>query len=517
MLGHRELNVEDYLSIFRRRLWLIAIPAIVIPVIAVAVSFWIPAKYLSQTLVIIDEQTVPDEYVKPVVSSDLDSRLASMKEKILSRSHIQPIIDRYNLYPKMVGSPDDRIEMVRKAIGVKPIQSAMTHTNGLPGFFISYTADNPRTAQLVCGEITSLFTSEDLHSREASAEGTTDFLKSQLNDAKRNLDEQDAKLAAFQRQYFGKLPGQEGPNVNMLTTLNTQLESSNQALARMQQDKTYLESLLTQQIQSAATFASAAGGAAPQTSSQQQQGELQSLLQQESDLSAHYTADHPDVLAVRRKIADLRKQMAQSASVAAAAPKAASSNAPSPNDSVGVQQLRAQIHAAEVGIQAKIKEQAQLQASINTYQDRIQSSPQVQEEYKELTRDYDTAQKFYEDLLTKMNHSKMATDLERRQEGQQFRVLDEPNLPDAPVFPNRLLFGLGGFIVGLGMGFGLAALLEYKDTSLRNERDVWAFTKLPTLAVIGFEDGSEHQPRGLTRLFKYRRKTSTDQLAKASS
>jgi hypothetical protein len=160
---------------------------------------------MSQTLVLIEQQKVPEDYVKPVVEEDLGARLASMKEQILSRSRIQPIIERFNLYAGGQATMDDRVEMTQKAIGVKPIPSAV---GGMPGFFITFKAQDARTAQQVCGEITSLFVSENLSAREQSAEGTTEFLKQQLADAKRNLDEQDAKLAAFEQKNIGRLPGQ---------------------------------------------------------------------------------------------------------------------------------------------------------------------------------------------------------------------------------------------------------------------------------------------------------------------
>src|SRR5579875_501268 len=178
MLGHRPLSPEDWSTILKRRWWLIAIPVVVLPIIAYAVTFFVPPQYLSQTLVLVEQQKVPESYVKPVVTEDLDSRLATMKEQILSRSRLAPIIDRFNLYANKGLSMDDRIDLARKAIGIKPIQSDLTR--GLPGFFITFTASDPRTAQLVCGEITSLFVSENLHARETSAEGTTAFLKGQL-------------------------------------------------------------------------------------------------------------------------------------------------------------------------------------------------------------------------------------------------------------------------------------------------------------------------------------------------
>ncbi len=501
MLGHRPLQIEDYYGILKRRGWIVLIPAILLPLIAFACSFLIAPQYLSQTLVLVESQKVPDNYVKPVISSDLDSRLASMKEQILSRSRIQPIIERYNLYGNSQMTMDDRIDLARKSITIKPITSEVTHTGGLPGFFISFQAGDPHIAQLVCGEITSLFLGENLRSREASAQGTTDFLQSQLSDAKRNLDEQDAKLAAFQRQYIGRLPGEEAPNVDMLTSLNTQLEAATQSLARMEQDKAYEEAMLAQQSQSYSSGTSQSG-ATQSLANPDQQAQLQSLLSQQAELTAHYTDDYPDVITVKRKITDLRRQMAKNAS----ATPSAIPGAPSRFDSAAVQQLRAQIHSADVGIQAKRQEQAKIQSNISMYQNRIQSSPLVEEQYKQITRDNQTAQAFYDDLLGKMNQSKMATDLEKREQGEQFHVMDEPNLPDAPFSPKRPVFALGGFVGGLALGLLIIAGLEYKDTSLRTETDVWVFTHLPTLATIAqneqFSSETPHKRSLFQRVFR---------------
>jgi polysaccharide chain length determinant protein (PEP-CTERM system associated) len=380
---------------------------------------------------------------------------------------------------------DDRIDIARHSILIKPITSEIAHSSGLPGFFISFEAGDPHTAQLVCGEITSLFLNENLRSREASAEGTTDFLKSQLAEAKRNLDDQDAKLADFQRQNYGKLPGEESPNFNMFTSLNAQLEASTQDLARMEQAESYEQALLAQQAPPTAAPGSPEAAAAAATPAQQV--ELQTLQAQLADLESHYTPDYPDVAAVQRKIAELRKRIADNPAPSSSKTAAA----PAVHESQAVQQMRAQLRAMDQAIQSKRKEQADIQANIRMYQERIQSSPEIEAQFKALTRDYQTAQAFYDDLLTKMNQSKMATDLEKRQEGEQFRVMDEPNLPDAPTSPKRSAFVLAGFGAGFGLGLLIVALLEYKDTALRSERDVWAFTKLPTIATIGYFDESE--------------------------
>jgi polysaccharide chain length determinant protein (PEP-CTERM system associated) len=484
MLGHRALNLQDYTTILKRRWWIIAIPAILFPIVGFGITYLVQPQYVSQTLVLVEQQKVPESYVKAVVTEDLSGRLATMREQILSRSRLQPIIERFNLFANEKMSMDDRIDLTRKNIGITPIQSEIARTNGLPGFFISFKANDPRTAQLVCGEIQSLFVSENLSDRAASANGTTEFLKGQLADAKAKLDEQDAKLAKFQQTYAGKLPGAEASNINMMSTLNTQLDAATQALARMEQDKSYAESILAMQ-QSQLSQSGDHGGVAPQA----QQAELQQLEAQLADLSARYTEDYPDVVSTKRKIAELQQKMAK-APASAVTP---SLSTPKASDPISIQQLRAQLRAMEQGIQQKKRDQAAIQGQLHMYQERVSASPAVEEEYKSITRDSATAQAFYDDLLNKMNQSKMATDLEKRQQGEQFRVMDEPNLPESPAFPKRSVFVMGGLAAGLGLGLLIVGLLEYMDTAVRNERDIWAFTKLPVLGVIAFNGKPEPQ------------------------
>jgi polysaccharide chain length determinant protein (PEP-CTERM system associated) len=488
MLGHRTLNVDDYLGILKRRGWIIAVPAVLLALVGFALTFIVPPRYVSQTLILVEQQKVPDDYVRPVVVEDITARLASMKEQILSRSRLEPIIERFNLYGTRKMSMDDRIDEVRKNIDIKPIHSEMARTGGLPGFFISYMDSDPHTAQQVCGEIASLFVTANLNARAQTVEGTTEFLKSQLADAKRALDEQDAKLAAFQSKYLGRLPGEETPNINMLTSLNTQLDAATQALNRMEQDKSYTESMIAQQQ----GMSSSGSGDHSSASPSALQSQLQTLENEEADLTRRYTDNYPDVVSVRRRIKDLQAKIA--AEPAAPATPATASSAPSRNDSPAVQQLRAQLRSLDQGIQAKRHDQALLSSQIRMYQDRISSSPMVLEEYKSITRDYQTAQAFYDDLLKKMNESKMATDLERRQQGEQFSVMDQPNLPDSPTFPKRGVFVGGGLFAGLILGTMLVAWREYRDTVMRSERDVWAFTKLPTLGVISFSSNDPDQP-----------------------
>lgn len=502
MLGHRELTFEDYIAILKRRLWMILLPATIIPALAVGATFIIHPRFLSQTLVIIQQQKVPDDFVKPVLNEDLNARLASMREQIFSRTRLQPIIDRFGLYSKEP-TLEARLDAMRKAIDLKPIRSQLTNTNGLPGFFISFTTDNARTAQQVCGEITSMFLSENLRAREQSAQGTTDFLKGQLEDAKRSLDEQDAKLAEFQRKYLGELPEQETSNANMLTSLNTQLDAATQNLSRMEQDKTYLEALLAQQtgaVEANAGERPDKGGTTPALRPQAVvDPELQKMEAQAAALEARYTPDHPDVLKMHREIEAKKKTLAAAATQnQSGEPKKVGQSAPQTNRPE-LQKLQAQITGLSGGIVTKKADQTRIQQQMNMYQSRIQSSPAVQEQYKQITRDYQTALQFYNELLAKRNRSEMAMDLEHRQEGEQFLVMDPPNLPEQPIFPNRDLFGIAGLAVGLIFGVMLAAYFEYRDEGFRNDRDVLALTKLSTLVSIPWVASDEKQGSRLAR------------------
>jgi polysaccharide chain length determinant protein (PEP-CTERM system associated) len=479
MLGHRELTMQDYTGILKRRFWLILISAIVFLGAGVGLTYVITPQYLSKTLVLIERQKVPENYVQPVVTEDLGSRLASMREQILSRARLQPIIEKFNLFAGHQNTMDDRIEMTQNAIDIKPIPSTSTTPYGTPGFFISFKAQDARTAQQVCGEITSLFVGEDLSTREEDAEGTTGFLKDQLADAKAKLDDQDAKLATFEQKNFGALPDQEAGNMDTLQSLTTQLDAATQQLGRTQQDVTFLEALIAQQTQDSQSSDPGSSVAAVDA----RRTELDDLIKQKQALELQYTPDYPDVVAMSRKIADLQAEIKRASSEPAPAPSPVASTS-NRSDPPNLLKLKAQLRAAESSMATTKQEQTRIQQEIRTDESRIQARPQVEEEYKQITRDHQTALDFYNSLLKKIDESSMASAMEQAQQGEQFRVLDPANLPDAPSFPNPFVFAGGGFAFGLLLGLGFAALLEYRDTSLRNERDVWAFTKLPTLAVI---------------------------------
>jgi len=472
-----QMTLEDYLAMLRRRWILIAMFAIVGGPIAYGISKTLPSKYTSKTLVLIEQPTVPTDLIRPVVTESISERLASMQQQILSRTRLEPIITQFGLYPEAKSAPmEDLVARLQKAIEVTAIRPMEETSNQLPGFNISVTMDNPRTAQAVCTAITSMFIEENLRLRQQHSEETTEFLAQQLADAKTKLDEQDAKLAAFQRRYLGSLPDDDKSNLNILMGLTSQLDAITQALSRAEQDKNFAESQLNQALDA---WHAAQNGSNPQTLDQQ----LTLLEAKLADLQSRYTDNYPDVVKAKGDVAALKARIAEQGQTV--------SDAHGSNDGTkpmlepeGIQRLRIQIHALAQVIAEKTKEQEDVRQQIKLYQARVQSSPAVEQEYKELTRGYDTALQTYHELDKKRADSEMATNLERRQEGEQFRVLDPASLPDHPSFPNRPLFALGGFGAGLGLGLGLAFLLEVRDTSIRNERDVEFALRLPVIAMV---------------------------------
>lgn len=474
----KELAPEDYVGIFRRRWLLVIALGIAGGAAGYGVTHFLPKKYKSQTLVLVQQQTVPGDYVKAVVEGDTSQRLASMKQEILSRSRLEQIIQQFGLYRDVISTVPmgDLVENMRKAIDVTPIAPmAETRSQGLPGFYVTVTFSDARTAQQVCAAITSMFMEENLKRRQDQAQQTTKFLGSQLADAKAKLDAQDAKLAEFKRHYIGALPDEEQTNLNLLTGLTSQLDATTQALSRAQQDRAFTESMLAQQT---ASWQATQNGQNPETAGQQ----LSLLQAQLATLKSKYTDDHPDVVKAKEEIENLKRKLAtedEEKKVTAADKPARTTGEPG-----SIQTLRSQIHQYENVTKEMTARQESIQQQIRLYQGRVQSSPAVEQQYKELTRDYTTALEGYNDLLKKRDQSAMATDLEQSQQGEQFQVLDPANLPENPSFPNKLLFTAGGLAAGLALGAAIGLFLELQDTSLRNEKDVEKLLHLPVLAMV---------------------------------
>jgi polysaccharide chain length determinant protein (PEP-CTERM system associated) len=497
MSENRELTMDDYLAMLRRRVKVILIPALLAPLAGFGVSYVFPPKYSSQATVLVEGQKVPENYVTPVITADFTQRVQTLSQEIMSQARLRPVIESLNL----VKAEDENklIEDIRTNTQFQPVitaLSAATVSSGkkkpatasaVPGVNIIYTDSSADRAQKICNALTELILNENLRERAAIAGSTTDFLTRQLEDAKRALDEQDARLAAFKKQYLGQLPTDADNNMRMLMSLNSQLDATSQTLGRAQQDKAYTESLLAQQI---AAWKSSQTSTNPQTLEQ----ELNQLQGQLRQLQARYTDDHPDVIKTKADIAEVEKKLKEvnAASAATTSDSSEKANATEPPE---IRQLRLQIHQYQGVIEQATLDQKRLQSSIGVYQSRTAMSPNVEEQYKLLTRDNDNAQALYKDLLAKKSSAALGTSMENQQEGEQMKVLVGAGLPDAPTFPNRYIFAAGGLGVGLGLGLLIAIWLEFSDKSIRTAKDAAAVMDLPLLISVPWL-GEEQEDAG---------------------
>jgi polysaccharide chain length determinant protein (PEP-CTERM system associated) len=502
MIENRELTMDDYLAMVRRRLKVILIPALLAPLAGFLVSYAFPPKYSSQSLVLVEGQKVPDNYVQPVITSDFTQRLATMQQQVLAGNRLRPMIERLGIAKS--GEEGAIIQEIRANMSVEPVitdisgggstpsagstkktKSKKPSGTGtpVPGFYVNYISSSPRRAQQICNELTGLLVEENLRTRSAVAQGTTDFLGRQLEEAKRTLDEQDSKLAAFKRQYMGQLPNDAENNGRILMSMNSQLDATTQTLNRAQQDKAYTESLLAQQL---SAWKSSQSSTNPQTLDQQ----LNLLQAQLMQLQARYTEDHPDVIKTKADIKEVKKKLAEiNAATNETTDTTQKANASEPPE---IRQLRLQIHQYENVIGQATGDQKRLQSQIQVYQNRTAMSPGIEEQYKLLTRDYDNAQNLYRDLLTKKSSSELAANMESQQQGEQMHVLNPAGLPTDPSFPNRLLFAGGGLGAGLALGIAIAIWLEIRDRSIRTEKDAAAAMDLPLLVSVPWV--SEDEP-----------------------
>jgi polysaccharide chain length determinant protein (PEP-CTERM system associated) len=479
MVRNGQITPEDAKRVLRRYWWILLITIVGCGTIAMLLAMFLPKKYMSQTLILVQQPTVPTDIVKPVVTEDLNHRLASMQEQILSRTRLEPIIGKFGLYPEVRGKVhiEDLVELLRASIAVTPLVSMPgTQNQSLPGFYVNVTFNDPQLAQQICTEITSMFMEQNAHALEQQAARTTSFLSQQLDEAKAKLDAQDARFAQFKRQYLGSLPEEGQTNLSLLMGMNSQLEANTQALSRAQQDKVFNESLLNQQ-QANLEASQKLSGQNPETLEQQ----LNALQDQLTVLQAHYTAEHPDIIKMKNSIEEVKKRMAEEPQTN---PSGSGNAQTSRSEPPQMQQLRARLRQDELNIADLTKRQAQVQNQIGVLQARVQASPVVEQQFKEMTRNYQSALEFYNELLKKRNNSAMATDLQHQQEGEQFRVLDPPSLPDKPSFPKKPYFLGGGLGAGLALGVGILALIAISDTSIYTERDVELCLELAVLGLI---------------------------------
>ncbi|MGH9348919.1 MAG: GumC family protein [Vicinamibacterales bacterium] len=511
MLPGKKYTIADALQILRRRVWLLAAPPFIGLFVALLVSASLPNLYQSDTLIAIVPQRVPDTFVRSTVTLRTEERLDAIATQVTSRTLIEQMVQQFDLYPKERRElpMEDVVELMRRNIEVQP-EAPRRGPRGpepLHAFHVRFTYPDAQIAAHVTQRLGSLFVDQNARDRGALAEATNQFLESQLTQARERLEDTEGRLEAFRERHGNELPTQLQSNMTAIQSTQLQIQAMVESTARDRDRKLMLERLYNDAVaeppivappppQAPQQQADPAAGTAVGSPEQQLAAARATLARLELRLKPQ----HPDIIRTKRMIVDLEQQVQASAS--AEAPEPPVPVAVTPQELQRREQLRqqrAEIESLDRQIKFKESEELRLRGVMAEYQRRIEAVPGVESEWVALTRDYDTQQAAYKELLGKSEQSKVAVDLERRQIGEQFRILDPAGVPVRPISPVRIQINAIGFAIGLMLGLGIAALLELKDASFRSEADVVNVLSLPVLAMVPYVETAVERARRVRR------------------
>jgi succinoglycan biosynthesis transport protein ExoP len=463
--------VERLRAAWGRRKWL-AVLVFAFPFAAAAsVIFSLPTFYRSTALVLVERQQVPEAFVRPTVTSELETRLQTISQEILSRSRLEALITQFGLYPSLRKQmPNEEVlERMRKDV---TLELKTTDTKGRPSattaFALSYRGPNPQTVALVTNTLASFYIEENLRVRERQATGTADFLGVQLAETRTRLDTLEARVSEFRKRHLGELPQQMLANMATLENLNTQLRLNNDNQIRAAERRDSLTALLAE-----AALAPQASGAP--SAAEPREARVERLRQELASALARYTERHPTVVRLKAEIA---------ATLLEPAEPTGSRGAVGASSNPYVLRLRETLSSAESEVKALKSEAQHLRAAIAAYQTRVENTPKIEQEFQEVSRDYESTKQLYESLVKRHEEAQLAESMEQRQKGEQFRILD-PALPSqTPAAPNRLRLLLVSLVLSLGLAGGALMVAEMLDTSFHSADELREFSSVPVLVSI---------------------------------
>jgi polysaccharide chain length determinant protein (PEP-CTERM system associated) len=474
MLPGKTYTVDDVVRIARRRIWWLLVPFALVAAATALVARALPDMYRSETLVQIVPQQVNSSLVRPVVTTSIEDRLQSIRQQILSRTRLEQLINEFNLYPeeRQHGIMEDIVQRMRD----RDIQIQVVNGNS---FRISFIGRDANTVAKVTARLASLFIGESLQDRKNLSEGTNDFLEQQLVKAHDQLQDIEHRLADYNRTHAGELPSQLDANLQQVHNAQLQQQQLADSLNRDQDMRIELERQLSQ-ARTPIVTAPTGNGAAPTSTAQQ----LAVARAQLADYETRYTPDHPDLQAARRTVHDLEQKL-RDEQAAAGSPDGAAVLSPAEAERQRqISDLQAQIDELDRQMTRKRAEQQKLQSAAAEYQRRVEATPNREAELTELTRDYKNWSDRYSSLLTRKEDAQLAANLESRQIGETFRLLDPARVPERPYSPDRTRLTAIGLAAGLAIGGVLVLLLEYTDRTFKTDEDASLVLDLPVVAVV---------------------------------
>lgn len=490
----RALDVEDYIDIVRRHKGWIMGPFLLVLVASVVGVYLYPDSYVSQAVVKIVPQQVPVNMVQSAINQQMSDRINSMAQEILSRTVLTTIINTFDLYKRERGRMpiEDVIEIMKKNVQITPVANSTTPGDRIPAFAVQFSYENRLVAQRVVQDLVSRFIDANIRNRSNATFMTTQFMQDQLNDAKKQLDDAENKLTSFRVQNNGRLPDQVDSNARQLAAIQAQVGYLNGNINRATQEKMQLESNVRIYKDQATALVKDPVIFSAQKSERllEAEREVQSWENQLSALRQKYRDTYPDVQTAIARLATARKRKDDVVADEAAQKE----NATTPQNpqivretrdlEANVKRLESAIQARDMEIDNNQKELKRATDMMKSYQTRIETIPLGEKEYGDLLRDRELFKEKYIDLDGKLQKAQIAQEMEGRKQGETLELLDPPSLPTTPTEPKRPAIVAAGAALGLLIGFVIAGARELRDTSLKNLKDVRAYTKMPILGSV---------------------------------
>ena len=462
----RSYNVNDYKEIFLRRKLYFVIPCVLIFTAAILWAALAPRMYQASTLVLVTPQRVPAELVRPTVTASIIERLNSISQEIMSRTRLEQIIDELKLYQGELKQMkrEEVVELMRKNIKVElPKRTAET-----AGYFtISYTGNDPKIVTLVANKLSSLFIEENLKLREQQAVGTTEFLTTELQATKEKLEVQGQTLAEYKRRNMGSLPEQRDTNIKMLEQIQSQSQRNDESIRALEDRKLLIMKQMSD-MENPPAVTTGPDGVQPKKGTMSYEAQLEELNKQLADLQSRYTEKHPDIVRTKKRIADLGK----------------SKETTTVKNDPRYRELKAALAETDRQILRFRQEGAKINAQIGQYRGRVEGATQREQEMASMLQEYNNTRLQYDTLIKKSEEAQQAENLERRQKGEQFRVIDPARMPEKPVQPDIPKVLLIGLFAGLGCGLGGIFIREQLDRSFHDPEDAEVTLGLKVLANI---------------------------------
>lgn len=488
MIPKDGINLQYLKEAFVRRFWYVVLPFFVVSMVTIGHCIKAPRVYKSSTLILVQPQEVPPDYVKSTVTSDARARLNTLREQVMSRPRLREVIKWYDLYPRVLaaGTMYDAVELMRKHIHVEVRQTRRRDTSPA-SFEVSYEGQDPAKVRNVTTAIANLFIEDNLKLRERQAAGTSKFLERELERMRQDLRQKEELVRQFKEKNMGLLPEQMENNYRILAQLQQHLDSLNATLQQTEDRKVLLQSQLDR-LEALNAGARQAGDLQGEAAEGEAPLSLDELYHQLRSLRSRYSDKHPDVARLAARIAKLEKEQ-EARTLDSDSESPDMTPTPRPSEAVRLmlvqrENLLTQLKLIDKDLGALAKKRKKISGQIARYRQRIEEGPKIELMFVDLRRGYREASENYQSLLQRKLQAKLAENLERTQKGEQFTVLDPANLPEKPFKPNVWRIFSMGFMLAVACGLGLAFLREYLDSAFWRSKDLESVAGLPVLVSI---------------------------------